>query len=1136
MSVGILSSSLAFAGPEGGVVVGGTGNIQYFDSNTTIVEQQTGNLALDWQSFNLGTGDLIRFNQPSASSVVMNRIIDQNPSQIFGTIEANGRVFLSNPNGMIFGKTATVNVGSLVATSLQMETQDFMAGNYRLYGDTGFKEGSIINRGLIQAATGGNVALIGKSVSNEGVIQASLGNVILASGKAVTLDFDGNGMLQFKIDEEIDENLSGVEDAVANSGLISADGGNILLTAGAAKDVFSNVVNNTGIIEAATIENKNGIIRLMGVGSGVVANSGSLLAQGVDAGETGGNIQVLGEKVGLFDGSRIDASGEAGGGEVLIGGDFQGSNTQILNADYTFVGKDTEISVDAITSGGGGKVIVWADKTTRYFGDIDAKGGAEAGDGGFVEVSGKENLIFDGGIDTGAAKGVTGKILLDPQDLTIDNMGVNNGADYHADGEVAFAEPDVMSSLSISAAAIRGLTGDITLQAHRDLSITEALNLTNQGGGESVVFVAGRSLTVDATVQTDGATLSFIADDFRGLDDGSGTLTINAAVGDNNTGNVTFTNDGSGAIVLNADVQSAGNVQFDHGVTIGANVQVTAVTPIIGGTVNLQANTLTLNHSNAASISTVISGTGGLTKTGSGTMTLSGQSTYTGPTTLDSGSIELSADNVIQNGSDLTLKAGTVFSLNGYDLSIGSLDNSGTLKLQGGEAFSIATMDTNSGVVMYTGNGDGVSDAFTINDFGAFDYYNLVIDSSTGIADQFQTTSGLVLNELIVENSAGMTFNQDVTADTITLNDSENGSNIVFQGSVNINTLTTTDNLYNLRLNGGSTITNSVIFRGINNLSIGNNTNDAFLFAGGLDTTGVTGTVTLAGKIRTSGNLADFGGVTLGAATTIDTTNNLNTLTGANVNIAAVTGGNNNLILNSGDQGAIAVTGVVNGVNTLDITNSNGATFDSVTVTTLDISDTEDGRTVKFQGDVSANTLTTTANAYNLQFDEDLTITNDVTFAAIGNLSIGNETADVALFKGGVDMKTVTGRATLAGNLRTSAAQADFNDITLGSDTIIDTTNNGIAAGGANVNLGAVDRTPSNYNLTILTSAPSSPIRSLGVTKAMDQSIRELGLENPELLKYVDPTFSEDVPLYIVGPTPLMVPEGYECESSLKCN
>ncbi|GAG00968.1 unnamed protein product, partial [marine sediment metagenome] len=266
------------------------------------------------------------------------------------------------------------------------------------------------------------------SVQNQGTIVASLGKVYIGSGEKVTLNFAGNDLIGFVVDESITEQVMGpdgepMESAIDNTGAISADGGEVVLSAKTAYDAIKSVINNEGIIEAKSLVNKNGRIALLGGDQGIVANSGVLNASGKEAGQTGGEVQVLGDKVGLFETAHIDVSGDLGGGTVLVGGDFQGSNPDIRNASRTYVGPDATITAEAYSEGDGGKVIVWADEATWFYGDINAQGGSLSGNGGFVEVSGKESLLFNGQVSTLAANGEIGTLLLDPDYITITNTG-----------------------------------------------------------------------------------------------------------------------------------------------------------------------------------------------------------------------------------------------------------------------------------------------------------------------------------------------------------------------------------------------------------------------------------------------------------------------------------------------------------------------------------------------------------------------------------------------------------------------------------------------------------------------------------------------------------------------------------------
>src|SRR5665647_3908448 len=212
-----------YALPAGGVVAAGAAKIST-GAGSTLINQSTQNAAINWQSFNIAAGESVRFNQPSSSSVTLNRVLGSDPSNILGSLAANGKVFLVNPNGILFGQGASVNVGGLVASTLNITDGDFMAGRYQFSGAGG---GTILNQGSINA-DGGYVALLGANVSNDGVISAKLGTVALAAGNAVTLDVAGDGLLNVTV------NQGALNALVQNGGLIQADGGQVLLSAQAA--------------------------------------------------------------------------------------------------------------------------------------------------------------------------------------------------------------------------------------------------------------------------------------------------------------------------------------------------------------------------------------------------------------------------------------------------------------------------------------------------------------------------------------------------------------------------------------------------------------------------------------------------------------------------------------------------------------------------------------------------------------------------------------------------------------------------------------------------------------------------------------------------------------------------------------
>ncbi|MGI4879362.1 MAG: filamentous hemagglutinin N-terminal domain-containing protein, partial [Janthinobacterium lividum] len=296
----VAGASEAQALPTGGSVAAGSATITAVTSQLT-VRQSTQNAVINWQSFGIGRGEGVTFVQPNSNSVALNRVVGQVPTAILGSLTANGKVFVVNPNGVLFGQGAQVNVAGLVASTLGIADSDFMAGRYSFSGSGG----SVVNRGTI-VADGGYVVLLGANVSNTGLISARLGSVALAAGTAATLDVGGTGLLTVTVDR-------GAVDALAdNGGMIVADGGNVVMTARGASGLLKTAVNNSGVIQARSIGTRNGSIMLLGdAANGVVEVGGTLDASGAAAATTGGAIVATGNAVDIT--GTVDASGSAGG-------------------------------------------------------------------------------------------------------------------------------------------------------------------------------------------------------------------------------------------------------------------------------------------------------------------------------------------------------------------------------------------------------------------------------------------------------------------------------------------------------------------------------------------------------------------------------------------------------------------------------------------------------------------------------------------------------------------------------------------------------------------------------------------------------------------------------------------------------
>lgn len=381
---------------------------------------------VNWNTFSIGSSESVRFIQPSASSSVMNRVLAADPSLLLGTLQSNGKVFLINPAGITVGAGARIDVAGFFASTLALSDEDFLANRLNFVAAPGAGGVRVENGAEIGTVSGGQVYLIAPQVENAGLITTPQGEIVLAAGQQVEL---------------IDTGTPGVKVAVAaggdalNLGQLLAESGRI--------GMVGAVVRQQGVASTSSLVREGGRIFLRATGSAELAAGSVTAASGtaggrieVDGGGTtlvsgevsatgdagnGGRVELLGDRVGLFDSAAVDASGGSGGGTVLIGGDYQGGNPEVRNASISYLGQQTTIKADALQSGDGGKVIVWADDTTRAYGNISARGGAESGDGGFVEVSAKGHLDYRGLTDTRAANGNAGTLLLDPNDITIDN-------------------------------------------------------------------------------------------------------------------------------------------------------------------------------------------------------------------------------------------------------------------------------------------------------------------------------------------------------------------------------------------------------------------------------------------------------------------------------------------------------------------------------------------------------------------------------------------------------------------------------------------------------------------------------------------------------------------------------------------
>lgn len=316
MSALSLGASSVDAMPEGGVVRSGSGSVTQNGKEMTI-RQDSGRLAMDWTGFSVGKDETVRFQQPGKDALALNRVTGNQQSVIDGSLLSNGHVLLVNPNGVVIGKNASIDVGGLVASTAQVK-DNFMKefGNSTgAFSLGGVSDGKIINEGTIKAE-GGLVALHAAKVENSGTISNTGGSAVLAAADTLTLTPDSDGKLNFTVDGKA------AEASALNKGAITADGGTIVMTADSASDVMSTVVNNSGTLQARTLrKNEKGQILLEGGDKGQVEVSGTLDASGTEEGQSAGNIKVIGEKTIVHDGTNLLAKGNVDGGKIETSGD-----------------------------------------------------------------------------------------------------------------------------------------------------------------------------------------------------------------------------------------------------------------------------------------------------------------------------------------------------------------------------------------------------------------------------------------------------------------------------------------------------------------------------------------------------------------------------------------------------------------------------------------------------------------------------------------------------------------------------------------------------------------------------------------------------------------------------------------------
>ncbi|WP_338847229.1 filamentous hemagglutinin N-terminal domain-containing protein [Massilia sp. W12] len=721
------SLSAAYANPQLPQVVYGQVNINQQGKVMQITNSP--NAIIDWQSFSIAAGETTRFIQQSANSAVLNRVRGVDPSQIFGALQSNGRVFLLNPNGILFGPSAKVDVHSLVASSLPMANEDFLRGKWQ-FGDGKTHGGKVINAGQINSGAGGQVMLIAPQVENSGIITSQRGEVMLAAGHSVQLVDANNPDMHVVVSAPAHQALN-LGEIVANAGKIG---------------IYGALVKQQGrvLADSAQLDASGKVVFKSSRSTELGANS----VTSVRSVGNGGTLMALGPQVDMQGAAMIDASGATGGGTVLLGGDFQGKNPQIPNAQQTTVAKDAQILAKAEQSGVGGRIIAWSDGSTNFQGMADASGVAQ---GGLVETSGKQHLFIGAGKvrATGAKAGVW---LLDPSDITVRHGSTNSlsGGVFDPSAPSTIGDTEINAVLDggtdvvLQTSSGTGGTGIIKIEG--SASENGAVSIKNSSSGKrSLSLITSGDISLDY-----GA--SILGTDANALDvnfNTSGKITLAGQMNLAN-GKLTLSNDASlSGLIKNSTLSSSKLITGSNGTLQDVTLDGSAE---LGGSLFVAGN---LNFADQAAIkqSGYLYFTDGATQTldssGNASLTLSG-GTLVGGYQVSGQTIKLGSGLLLQghgsvsesNGAALENHGSIIANDSGQALfiNLSKIDNQGGLmKANTGGLMTLTTANwSNSGTLL-------VNSASTMN---------LNLQTSTSTLGGITNNGGTLNWSGVLDNSA----------------------------------------------------------------------------------------------------------------------------------------------------------------------------------------------------------------------------------------------------------------------------------------------------------------------------------------------------------------------------------------------
>lgn len=961
-----MSVQSAFALPQGAQVQ--QGNVQLDQQGNTLnVNQASQKAVINWQSFDIGAGEATHFHQPNSSAIALNRITgSQLPSQIFGTLTANGKIILINPNGVVFGQGSQVDVGSLIASTANITDENFFNETFH-FSEAGNPNAKIVNLGSISAADSGLVALIAPGVENHGLIQAKQGSVVLAGGETATLDMFGDGLLNLAV--------SGTSTGVDNQGVIQAEGGNVVMTAQAARGVVDNLVNTDGVIEASSATRKGGSI-ILGGGSGKVRVAGKVKATG----KTGGKIEVTGDVVAL-ETATIDASGEQAGGYIRVGGDKRGAN-ELQMASLTTVDNASVIKANATITGEGGDIALWSTDVTDFDGHVEAKGVSK---GGFVEVSSTGELGFTGSVDLSASEGANGTLLLDPDNVVI-------GTKTNHDGELSdrkILDSDGTGTYYVSSGAVVAAldVADVVIEALKSITVNDIIDARANSKSSNLTLDAA-NITLNKMIALNDGSLRLYGN----------KLTLNQKI-DLGTGNLALGTQGdAGGAIASVLLNSNGVVNANN---------------FRGGTITnfTQKGVMNLAQDFDAEIVTKMSATGKTTAgrdytiTGNGTVTvaqidarkvnIAANKLYANKQIDANGAIVLSGDTLVQTNSAATLTTQngniSVTSANGGVTLKGAVDASENIDVTAKKSVSIYK-------ALEAGNKIDLDADISIVARGDVSAKDIVADAGKDVTFSKSITA---TDDVTLNAANRMTLNGNaVTADKLNLT---SGSNMSTKGL--------TARLIDVTATNGAITTNGDVVA----------TNGAITIAGAKRVTTKKLVDAQQGSVDISssnGNLSLQGDVNAQGAVELDAKKSLTTKksvsgsavtaqAGANATMKDVTATANDVTITvaktanvtgtvqAADEISLTGTSGIKGNATLsaggnvEVTSNGDARLGGVTsgkTVTLDAN-----RNVYVNGDVDATNLVVADRANTVSLLGETTVTNDVTIDSKTKVTLGGE-------------------------------------------------------------------------------------------------------------------------------------------------